>query len=286
MPPADAEKFYNNFMAKLRAATPLHPAPNGIKIAEGKFAAMMDVELVNDGPVTIIVERASRPFISPRTGETPVPLFIPFDPEAPAAIHTRNLPHWEQPGRTYFVTFRLADSLPQQKLQQWEAEREAWLRQHPPPHSEELRRDFHERFPARLEQWLDGGYGECLLRRREVADAVEQALRHFDGQRYKLGDFVIMPNHVHALVTPVDEWSLEQIVHSWKSYTAHEINRQLGRSGAVWQTEYFDHIVRNEEALGRFEEYIHQNPLVERASRPFPEDDPGHLNGRDARSTT
>lgn len=90
MPPAEAEKFYGEYMAKLRAATPL-------KVAEGKFAAMMNVELVNDGPVTILVERASRPFISPRTGETPVPLFLPFDPETPAAVHTRNLPHWEQP---------------------------------------------------------------------------------------------------------------------------------------------------------------------------------------------
>ncbi len=286
MPPADAEKFYNNFMAKLRKATSLNPALSGMKVAEGKFAAMMDVELVNDGPVTIIVERASRPFISPRTGETPVPLFIPFDPETLAAIHTHNLPHWQQPSCTYFVTFRLADSLPQDKLRQWEAERELWLKQHPPPHSEELRRDFHERFPARLEQWLDAGHGVCWLKQPAVAAAVEQALRHFDGERYHLGEFVIMPNHVHVLVTPLGESTLEQIIHSWKSYTAHEINSRLERTGKVWQEEYFDHLVRNEGALEQYAAYIRQNPTVERASRPFSDDDPKYPNGRDARSTT
>ena len=283
MPPADAEKFYNEFMLKLRGATSL-------KIAEGKFAAMMDVELVNDGPVTIVlespVERASRPFIAPQTGETPVPLFIPFDAEAPASIHHRNLPHWQQPGCTYFVTFRLGDSLPQQKLQQWEAEREAWLRQHPPPHSEELRREFHERFPTRLEQWLDAGYGACWLRQPAVEVLMEQALRHFDGQRYKLGEFVIMPNHVHVLVTPLGECALEEIVHSWKSYTAHEINGRLEHTGKVWQEEYFDHLVCNAGALEQYAAYIRQNPTVERASRPFSEEDSKYPNGRDARSTT
>jgi D-tyrosyl-tRNA(Tyr) deacylase len=266
MPPAKAEQFYHEFMTKLRAATRL-------KVAEGKFAAMMDVELVNDGPVTIVlespVERASRPFIIPQTGETPVPLFIPFDAETPVTIHWRNLPHWQQPGSTYFVTFRLADSLPHEKLEHWLVERELWLKQNPPPHSEELRRDFHEQFAARLEQWLDAGHGACWLRQPAIAALVEQALRHFDGQRYQLGDFVIMPNHVHALVTPVDEWSLEQIVHSWKSYTEHEINKRLERTGKVWQEEYFDHLVRNEAALEQYAAYIRQNPAVERASRPF-----------------
>ena len=305
MPPAEAETFYNEFMAKLRAATPLHPAPSGIKIAEGKFAAMMDVELVNDGPVTIILEsvaRASRPCSSGtpaegrdsnRTGETPALLFTPFDPATTTAIHTRRLPHWQQPGCTYFVTFRLADSLPQDKLRQWYAEEEQWLAQHPEPHDEATRAEYQRRFPDRLQQWLDAGCGECLLRQREVADAVEQALRHFDGERYELGAFVIMPNHVHVLVTPLGEYALEEILHSWKSFTAHEINRLLGQTGQVWQPEYFDHIVRNAHHVEQFAAYIAQNPIkaglregefrVARASRPFRS--VGQHHGRDARAT-
>jgi D-tyrosyl-tRNA(Tyr) deacylase len=294
MPPADAERFYNEFMTKLRAATPL-------PVAEGKFAAMMDVELVNDGPVTILLEsavgQASRPpedntaaqephnsNLSPPTsaGETPAPLFMPFDPQSLAEIHTRRLPHWEQPGCTYFVTFRLADSLPQDKLSQWYSQRTAWLKQHPPPLGESEISEYQRLFPDRLEQWLDAGYGECLLRSREVAEILEGALRHFHGQRYTLGEFVIMPNHVHALVTPLGEQTLAQIIHSWKSYTAHEINRVLGRSGPVWQDEYFDHVVRNAQCLERFATYMAQNPILGRASRP---PDSSKRHGRDARAT-
>ena len=299
MPPAEAERFYNEFMTKLRAATPL-------KIAEGKFAAMMDVELVNDGPVTIVLEspvaRASRPFRSDApilppspndTGETPAPLFTPFDPTARAAIHTRRLPHWEQSGATYFVTFRLVDSLPQNKLQQWYADRGQWLARHPEPHDEATRADYQRQFPDCLQQWLDAGHGECWLRRPAVANIVESTLQHFAGQRYELGDYVIMPNHVHVLVTPLGEWTLNRILHSWKSFSAHEINRMLGRTGPVWQPECFDHLVRNEQALRRFENYIRENPVkaglrdgeyrAARPFRPFRSDD--KQNGRDARAT-
>ena len=282
MPPAEAEPLYKDFMARLRAATCL-------PVAEGQFAAMMEVELVNDGPVTIvletpttIVERASRPFISEKTGGTPVPLFVPFDPELSASIHTRNLPHWEQAGCTYFVTFRLADSLPQEKLERWVAERAQWLQQNPTPQTEPQRREFHERFVDPLEQWLDAGEGACWLQRPEIAAIVESALRHFVGQRYTLGEYVIMPNHVHVLVAPLGEWTLAQILHAWKSYTAHEINVILKRDGKVWQDEYFDHLVRNEQALEQYTEYIRQNPVVERASRPFAGDDSNEPDRRDA----
>jgi len=298
MPPAEAEKFYNEFMVKLRKATSLI-------VTEGKFAAMMDVELVNDGPVTIILEsvtRASCPcsLDTPtevkdwnRTGETPMLLFTSFDPATTTAIHTRRLPHWQQPGCTYFVAFRLADSLPQDKLRQWYAEEKRWLTQHPEPHDETTRAEYQQQFPDRLQQWLDAGYGACWLRRPAVAAIVEQALRCFDGQRYALGDFVIMPNHVHVLVTPLGECALEEILHSWKSFTAHEMNRLLGQTGQVWQPEHFDHLVRSAHHVEQFAAYIAQNPIkaglhenefrVARASRPCSSDNAHH--GRDTRAT-
>jgi len=270
MPPADAEKFYNNFMVKLRSATPL-------KVAEGRFAAMMDVELVNDGPVTIVLESVgrasslsqSRPAetlgrasglsqsqtidntgrsssLSPSDPALPEtsdpPVLQPFDPSASVGNSRRHMPHWTQPGCTYFITFRLADSLPMEKLRQW---------------SQLTDRDLVR---EEIQQWLDKGTGQCLLRRPEVAGLVANALRQFDGQRYHLGPFIVMPNHVHVLMTPLPGNEPSAILYSWKSYTANQINRLLGQSGPVWQRESFDHIVRNEEALLRFEQYIRDNP--------------------------
>lgn len=245
MSPEDARKFYDEFMRKLRAATTL-------PVAEGRFAAMMDVELVNDGPVTILLEtpaklvgQASR--LSPshdkkRTGETPVPLFQSFDPRSPATITHRHLPHWRQAGCTYFVTFRLADSLPVEKLRQL------------------VKTQDRKQVLPEIQQCLDAGHGECWLRQPSIAGIVAGALRHFHGQRYDLGAFVVMPNHVHAVVSPSGEWPLEHILHSWKSFTAHKINEALHRTGAVWQDESFDHVVRDEHRLREIEDYIRQNP--------------------------
>jgi len=269
MPPGDAATFYEEFMRRLRAATAL-------RVEEGRFGAMMEVELVNDGPVTILVERASSPLLR-RTGILPVhpetttgleagstqcsASFIPFDPSTAVAKHERNLPHWEQAGRTYFVTFRLADSLPQDKLRQWSDEKDQWLKQHPTPHSPSEAEEYRRLFTDRLDCWLDEGTGSCCLRQPEAAAMVAETLNHFDGQRYALGAFVVMPNHVHVLVTPLGEWTLEQILHSWKSYSANQINRLLCCTGSCWQPEYFDHLVRNEQELQRVEQYIRQNPI-------------------------
>jgi len=274
MPPADAEKFYHEFMKRLRAATTL-------RVEEGRFAAMMDVELVNDGPVTIVLQTVGQPSrlslpivgqasrlstIAPRTTGTVVPL-VPFDPSTPVEKSERHLPHWQQAGCSYFVTFRLADSLPQTKLAQWRDEQDAWLRAHPNPLTEVDRRQFHERFTNRIQHWLDQGQGSCLLRQPAVADLVESAIRHFDGQRYQLGAYVIMPNHVHLILTPLGDYNLPDILHTWQSVSAHEINKLINQSGPVWQHESFDHLIRTEEALRQFEEYIHQNPLAARLAR-------------------
>ena len=199
---------------------------------------------------------------SSRTGGTPVLPYKPFDRAAPVAFYGRHLPHWRQEGCTYFVTFRLGDSIPQSKLQQWEAELACWLRAHAQPHSEQDRREFHEKFTKRFHEWLDAGYGSCWLRRSDVADLVEGALKYFDRERYVLGHFVVMPNHVHVLVTPMMRHELSEILQSWKSFTAHAANQLLSRSGKFWQDESFDHIVRDETHLRRFERYILENPTM------------------------
>jgi REP element-mobilizing transposase RayT len=88
---------------------------------------------------------------------------------------------------------------------------------------------------------------------------MESSLRHFDGERYELGEFVVMPNHVHGIVATIGEHQLTSILHSWKSFSAHKFNRILVSSGRIWLPESFDHIVRGAQHLAKFEAYIRNN---------------------------
>jgi REP element-mobilizing transposase RayT len=184
-----------------------------------------------------------------------------FNPEAPLIIHRGKLPHWRQEGAIYFVTFRLADSLPHAELEWLRREKELWFRLNPEPHTDNQQREYHVRFTQTVDRWLDAGYGRCILARPDCKVIMESSLLHFDGVRYELGEFVVMPNHVHAIVAPIGEHQLTSILHSWKSFTAHEFNRLLISSGPVWRHESFDHIIRSPEHLAKFETYIRNNPI-------------------------
>jgi len=186
--------------------------------------------------------------------------FIPFDKSRPAAIHTRRMPHWKQEGCTYFVTFRLADSIPIPRLHELQRERDEWMKQNGGTLTAESQSELHEFYRAKLEEALDENLGSCVLNETSLSTKVASALKHFDGERYSLGHYVVMPNHVHALVRPLMNHSLSQILHSWKSFSAHEINKATGRSGHLWEDESFDHIVRDEHELERFAAYIENNP--------------------------
>ena len=164
------------------------------------------------------------------------------------------------------MTFRLADSVPQSKLAQWIRQRQAWLQQHPPPWSEREILEYQLLFSEQIDHWLDAGYGNCWLRFPHLRDFLVSAMQFFDGDRYWLGTFSVMPNHVHALVTPLGNWSVGRIIGSWKIHSGREINRAVGRSGRLWAVECFDHIVRNETQLERFRRYILENPV--KASLP------------------
>jgi len=157
------------------------------------------------------------------------------------------LPHWDQPGVIQAVTFRLFDSMPAEKRAEWE-----YLLSLPNAAQQ------HQRIQA----WLDSGHGSCVLRDPRVASVVEQALLYFDGERYQLLAWVIMPNHVHVLVELKQGYPLAGIVHSWKSFSAHRANTILGRTGSLWYREYYDRYIRNEEHLERAVLYIHANPVL------------------------
>ena len=194
-----------------------------------------------------------------------------------SGIHTRGyLPHVKREGARYFITFRLADSLPMDvllKIQAGRAERltRFYAQQDataqlgttaPEPRAlEDIDRDYYRE----LERYLDRGCGECWLRRPEIADLVANALRFFAGERYQLGAWVVMPNHVHAVLWPKPNHTLSKIMQSWKRFTAREANKLLGRTGqAFWQPESFDHWIRNDEEHVRCSHYVVNNPLKAR----------------------
>ena len=192
----------------------------------------------------------------------PPPGFQGLQPDRPVKMFQRHLPHWRQPGATYFVTFRLTDSLPQNKFHELKALREEWERKNPPPRTDQKWDELWKATFVRVDEWLDQDAGSCCLRDDRAGRFVAGALRHFDGERYELGCSVVMPNHVHLVVRPFDEddEALSSITHSWKRFTSREINRSSNATGELWQAESYDRIIRDEEHLWRTVQYIGRNP--------------------------
>jgi type I restriction enzyme R subunit len=183
-----------------------------------------------------------------------------LDPHSEIARHRHRLPHWQQGSVYCFVTWRLADSISTSKLLELKAEQDAWLRYHPKPWDASTEADFHRRFSRRMERWLDEGAGSCVLREPSNAEIEAKTIGHFDGDRYEVACFVVMPNHVHALFRPHENHSLRQIVQSWKGFSARQINSNMHRNGSLWQDEYFDRLIRNEAHFAKCVEYIRENP--------------------------
>jgi hypothetical protein len=199
-------------------------------------------------------------------------VFELFDPDAGVRVTAGNLPHWYQSGVTYFITFRTEDSIPTALADEWRRRRGDWLRAHGiDPDlgdwaarlralAQEQQHEFHATFSREFLEYLDRGHGECVLKRPALAGVVASSLHHFDGRRYHLGDFVVMPNHVHLLVCLLGDTALAPLCYSWKKFTAGAIHRELGRTGRFWQEESFDHLVRTPEQLDYLRRYVADNP--------------------------
>jgi putative DNA methylase len=160
------------------------------------------------------------------------------------------LPHFNAERQTQTMTFRLFDSMPQEVLDAWREEI-----------SSLPKKEYDLERRKRIDAYLDQGYGSCYLRDDRIAEIVQNALLHFDGERYFLHAWVVMPNHVHVLYTPDAGWELSQIAHSWKSYTASASNKALGRKGEFWQPEPFDRYIRDEKHFKNAVSYIENNPV-------------------------
>jgi REP element-mobilizing transposase RayT len=155
--------------------------------------------------------------------------------------HSRGyLPHLDAAETIQFITFRLADSLPAHVARGLLDDGRA-----------------HSKFEA----LLDAGHGDCWLAKHEIASVVEDALLHFDGTRYRVLAWCVMPNHVHVVIETMAGHGLSDVVRSWKTFTAVTANRRLGRSGTFWHRDYFDRYMRDEKHLEVTLDYVERNPV-------------------------
>jgi len=180
-----------------------------------------------------------------------------------SGVHSRGyLPHVKREGASYFVTFRLTDSLPKEVLLRFEREHAEALRRLPTKTASEQIEEIHRDLRRKVERYLDQGAGECHLRRPEIADMTAEALRHFHGKEYLLDDWVVMPNHVHVILWPMPNFTLSEILQSRKRHTSRQANLILGKTGETfWQRESYDHWIRDDGEKARIRRYIRMNPV-------------------------
>ena len=191
---------------------------------------------------------------------------IEFPNHLLSGLHSRGvLPHLKCEGATYFVTFRQAGTLPREVLERFKGERDAIIRNAEAAKRPLTWREQEELFrwySNRVDNYLDAGHGTCYLREPEFADLVAGAIQFFEGQRYELYAWVVMPNHAHAVVRPMPGNVLSDILHGWKSFTSHEINKRLPKKVVpFWQGESYDHLVRDDVDLHRCCHYTIMNPV-------------------------
>jgi type I restriction enzyme R subunit/putative DNA methylase len=194
-------------------------------------------------------------------------------PDAPnplrTGIHTRGyLPHVKREGAAYFVTFRLADSLPQEVLREFKRRQAERLRALAADAKPEAREEIDREFRRQVERYLDRGAGECHLRRPEIARVTVEALLYSNERQYLLDEWVVMPNHVHLILWPMPNHTLSEILRDRKRRIAREANLVLGRTGEnFWQHESYDHWIRKEEEKTRIRRYIRNNPVIAKLCR-------------------
>jgi putative transposase len=178
----------------------------------------------------------------------------------PIRVYHRHLPHWRQVGATYFVTFRLRDSIPQEHLRSLKRWREVWERTHPKPRSDRDWEHLARGITRKTEAWMDEGYGECVFRDQQLAAEMSKSLLHFQNTRYLTSCFAILPNHIHLVMKPLEGFELEQILDGIKGFVSRKVNALLTRDGPLWEEESYDRIIRDEEHLFRVIQYIGRNP--------------------------
>jgi REP element-mobilizing transposase RayT len=173
--------------------------------------------------------------------------------EKPKGWYSRGyIPHFDVPEILQFITFRLHDSVPEEKIQEWKLE----LKSLPSKERENKLR-------SQILKYIDNGAGACYLKDPRVASLVEEMLFHDDGERYRLLNWVVMPNHVHVLIE-MKQVSLERILHTWKSLSANRANKILQRQGEFWYRDFYDRYIRDNDHWSNVLNYIEGNPVKAR----------------------
>ena len=218
--------------------------------------------------------------------------------------YKRNLPHYQPPGYTFFVTFRLDGSLPFDVIRRLKEEREKELKEIVGYDNPEIRREkyksYQSQYFGKFDKLLDNAsYGPTWLKDDKVAGIVKDAMHFCDKKNYDLICYTIMSNHVHQVFTPfvnrisdsaetrngvsdyktvnrisdsifkdgendqkeVSEYIVSKILQDLKKYTSGKCNKLLNRSGAFWQHESYDHVVRDNKELMRIVNYVLNNPV-------------------------
>lgn len=209
-------------------------------------------------------------------------------------FYRRNLPHIQPPGATFFVTFHLVGSLPQSILRQWRSEKSRILKLQnnsrlaaPEDKTIEEKHEWKRQWFRKFEKSLDEAHsGPVWLKNDQIAKEVAESMHHLDGKVYRLDAYCIMANHVHVVFAPLliqpsggpqtvsvraNETkaqtkslcynTIPSIMQSLKGYTARKANHMLGRRGAFWQHESYDHCVRNPNEWRRIITYVLNNPI-------------------------
>jgi putative transposase len=183
--------------------------------------------------------------------------------------YKRKLPHWQPRGAEYFVTFRLAGSLPARVIHDIKLRRNAILKgkadnQDP----DQLKRKIERLLFKKYESVLDSaGTGPVWLEEHSIARIITEAIHYRDAREYDLYAYCIMSNHVHMVFRHLEDvlkskpYPVTTILQNFKSYTALMANRELKRTGEFWHAESYDHIVRNEKELERVIWYTLNNPV-------------------------
>ena len=184
-----------------------------------------------------------------------------FTPDGETRVTRHHLPHWHQDDVFAFLTWRLADALDAKTVERIRHERQRWSVDDARNTTWAKVREERILFSARLDKLLDAGTGSCFLSKAEPRSVVSAALEYFDGSRYDLEGYVVMPNHVHALIKLTEDAELPKLLHSWKSYTAKRLADYATDPTHVWQHGYWDRLVRSPKHLAFYRRYVEENPV-------------------------
>jgi putative transposase len=194
-------------------------------------------------------------------------------------FYRHNLPHWHPEGQIFFITFRLANSLPVQIIQdlqeQHEREKQAIHAKFGRSQQQEELYKLDKKYFGQFDAWLDRCVEESprWLADERVAQIVCEQIHALDGERYNLAAYCILHNHGHLLIDTSEHsiapnhhgvtapYPLADTLKRLKGHTARYCNQELKRSGSFWQHESYDHVVRNQGEYDRIVQYILNNPV-------------------------